>query len=188
MNFQEIISVTIILFSIIDILGNIPVIIKLKKDGNVIEAGKATLVSGLIMFAFLFMGTKLLHLFHLDVHSFAIAGSLVIFIIGLEMILSREIIKSPANMKKATVFPLAFPLIAGAGTLTTIISLRAEYELTSIIAGILINLIAIYIILRSSEWIQKKLGDQGEAILHKAFGIILIAIAIKLFKSNWNLM
>lgn len=188
MNLKEIVSVSIILFSIIDIIGNIPIIIKLKKDGNIIEAGKATLVSGLIMFTFLFMGAELLKLFNLDVHSFAIAGALVIFLIGLEMILGREIMKSPTNIKKATVFPLAFPLIAGAGTLTTIISLRAEYKLENIVIGIIVNLLAIYLIIRSASWIQNKIGEQGEAILHKAFGIILIAISIKLFKSNWDLM
>lgn len=186
MTFQAILSVTLILFSIIDILGSIPIIISLKEKGLKIEAAKATFASGLIMIAFLFVGERLLSLFGVDINSFALAGGLVIFIIGLEMILGVDFFKNDEEeAKKASVFPIAFPLIAGAGTLTTILTLRAEYDNLSIVVGIVINLIIIYIVIRGSGWLRKHLGSQGTAILRKVFGIILLAIAIKLIKSNW---
>ncbi len=184
MDLKELISVTLILFSVIDILGNIPVVISLKQQGNKIHSGKATLASALIMILFLIVGEKLLKLFGVDIQSFAIAGALVIFLIGLEMILGRDIFKSSPNMKSVSVFPLAFPLIAGAGTLTTILTLKSEYQVTNIIGGIIVNLIIIYGVLKSSGWIQKKIGNQGVEILRKVFGIILLAIAIKIAKEN----
>lgn len=181
---KELISVTLILFSVIDILGNIPVIISLKSQGNKIDSGKATIASAVIMIAFLFVGENLLKLFGVDLPSFALAGALVIFLIGLEMVLGRDIFKSSPDMKSVSVFPLAFPLIAGAGTLTTILTLRVEYQIANIIGGIIINLIIIYGVLKSSGWIQKKIGTQGVEILRKIFGIILLAIAIKIAKTH----
>lgn len=184
-NFKEIASVSLILFSVIDILGSIPIIIDLrqKNDGE-LKALQATIVSGILMVAFLFVGQEILQLFGLDVASFAIAGGLIMFLIGLEMVLGVDFFKSDPEVSNSTVVPLAFPLIAGAGTMTTLISLRAEYSQASILISILINLIVIYAVLRGSKWIEKKLGATGKAVLRKVFGIILLAIAIKLIKTN----
>ena len=183
---KEIISVTLILFSVIDVVGNIPIVISMKSQGKKIESSKATLVAGILMIAFLFAGESILHLFGVDVGSFAIAGAIVIFIIGLEMILGITLMKEPdSSSNSSTIVPIAFPLIAGAGTLTTILSLKAEYMQFNITIGILLNLLIVYVVLKSSNWIQKKLGEGGANILRKIFGIILLAIAIKLFKSNW---
>ena len=186
MNLKEIISVTLILFSIIDMLGSIPIIISLKSKGYKIEPLKATLASAAIMIAFLFVGNHILSFFGVDIHSFAIAGGIVILIIGLEMILGVDFFREEeTEIQKASVFPLAFPLIAGAGTLTTILSLKAEYETANITIGILLNLIIIFVVIKSSSWLNRKLGKQGTTILRKVFGIILLAIAIKLIKTNW---
>ncbi|MEM6763909.1 MAG: MarC family protein [Bacteroidota bacterium] len=185
---KEILSVSLILFSIIDIVGNLPVIISLKEKGHLIEPVKTALASGLIMIIFLFLGESILSLFGVDINSFAIAGAIVIFIIGLEMTLGASFFKeSSGEVGSASIFPLAFPLIAGAGTLTTILSLRAEFETLNILVGILINILIIFIVIRLSGWLQKVLGNQGATILKKVFGIILLAIAIKLFKSNFSL-
>lgn len=186
MNFKEIISVTLILFSVIDILGNLPVVISLKEQGKKIEPRNATLAAGVLMIVFLFVGKSILNLFGVDVQSFALAGALVIFIIGLEMILGITLFKESEDMTSSSIVPLAFPMIAGAGTLTTILSLKAEYETLNIGIGIAINLIIIYIVLRSSDFIQRKIGKGGASVLRKVFGIVLLAIAIKLFKSNWG--
>ncbi len=187
MNIKEIISVTLILFSVIDIIGNIPVVLTLKEQGKIIESGKATLVAGLLMVIFLLAGESILHLIGIDVESFALAGALVIFIIGLEMILGITLFKEEeSSPQSSSIVPLAFPLIAGAGTLTTILSLKAEYQELNIGIGIAVNLAIVYIVLRSSGWIQRKLGKGGASVLRKVFGIILLAIAIKLFKSNWT--
>ena len=186
MNPKEIISVTLILFSVIDILGNIPVILSLKNQGKKIESGKATIAAGLLMVLFLLGGESILNLIGIDVQSFALAGALVIFIIGLEMILGITFFKEEEDQNNSSsIVPLAFPMIAGAGTLTTILSLKAEYHALNIGIGIAVNLIIVYIVLRSSGWIQRKLGKGGATVLRKVFGIILLAIAIKLFKSNW---
>lgn len=186
---KDLVSVTLILFSVIDILGNIPIIIGLKRQGYKIESAKATLVSLLIMIAFLFLGESLLSLFGVDVQSFAVAGAIILFLLGLEMILEVKIFKdSPSGNNNSTIVPLAFPLIAGAGTMTTIISLKAKYLTSYILGGILINILIVYLVLRSSDWIQKILGDNGANILKKVFGIILLAIAIKLFKENFHLI
>jgi multiple antibiotic resistance protein len=184
LNLKEILSVSLVLFSVIDILGSIPVIIDLKKRAGKIESEKATLVAGLIMFAFLYLGESILALFGLDVASFAIAGALVIFILGLEMLLGIHLFKSEAQTKSSSIVPLAFPLIAGAGTMTTIMSLRAEYTMLTVVIGITLNLVLIYIVLKASSWIERKLGQAGAEVLRKVFGVILIAIAVKLFKSN----
>ncbi len=184
MEIQSLLAVTLILFSIIDIVGNIPIIISLREKGNKIEAEKATIASGILMITFLFVGEGILSLFGVDVKSFAIAGGIIIFLMGLEMVLGREIFKEDKEVSTVSIFPIAFPLIAGAGTLTTILSLRAEYNQLEVALGIIINLIIIYIVIKSSGWIHKKIGVQGSAILRKVFGIVLLAIAIKLLKTN----
>lgn len=184
-SFKEIISVTLILFSIIDVIGSLPVIIDLHRNTGQIEAGKATAVSGVLMVSFLFVGSRILSLFGVDVASFAVAGGLIIFLLGLEMILGRNIFKAGVDTGGATsIVPIAFPLIAGAGTLTTIISLRAEYEIANILVGIVLNLVLIYVVLKSSEWLGSKIGPGGLAVIRKIFGIILLAISIKLIKTN----
>lgn len=183
--FKEIISVTLILFSVIDILGSLPVLIDLRKKVGKIEAEQATFASGVLMIAFLFLGERILKLFGVDVASFAVAGALIIFLIGLEMILGRTIFKSELEDDGAShIVPIAFPLIAGAGTLTTLISLRAEYQTVNILVGIVLNLILVYAVLKSSEWLEDRIGPGGLNILRKIFGIILLAIAIKLIKTN----
>jgi len=185
-NLKEILSVTLILFSVIDIIGSLPVIIDLRKKVGHIESEKATLVSGLLMVTFLFLGESILKLFGVDVASFAVAGALIIFLLGLEMILGRNIFKEEAHAgSAASIVPIAFPLIAGAGTMTTILSLRAAYETTNILIGMLLNLLLVYVVLKSSRWLEEKLGPGGTGILRKIFGIILLAIAIKLFKTNF---
>lgn len=185
LNFKEIISVSLILFSVIDILGSIPVLIDIRKKAGSIDATRATIVSGVLMIAFLYLGKEILKLFGVDISSFAVAGALIIFLIGLEMTLGRNFFKHDEVHTSATsIVPIAFPIIAGAGTMTTIISLKAAYDELNIVAGILINLVIVYAVLRSSEWIEDKLGGVGTDILRKVFGLILIAIAVKLFKSN----
>lgn len=186
LNLKEIASVTMILFAIIDILGSVPVVIDLRQKAGKIESGKASIVAMLLMIAFLFVGESLLHLIGIDVASFAIAGSIVIFIIAMEMVLGVDFFKSD-SYSTASVVPLAFPLIAGAGTMTTILSLKAEYATSNIIIGILINIGIIYFVLKNTHRIENLLGATGLAIFRKAFGIILLAIAIKLFRSNTGL-
>lgn len=185
LNVKEIISVTLILFSVIDVIGSIPVIINLRRKAGRIESEKATLISGGLMITFLYTGERILSLFGVDVSSFAVAGALIIFLVGMEMILGRNIFKEEVEADGAAhIVPIAFPLIAGAGTLTTIISLRSEYATQNILVGILLNLILIYIVLRASGWIEVRLGPGGLSVLRKIFGIILLAISIRLFKSN----
>ncbi len=182
---HEIVSVTIILFSIIDVPGNLPVIIGLKEGGSKIEPAKTAVACGLIMVAFLFVGEVILSLYGVDVGSFAVAGAIVLFLVGLEMILGASFFKQdPVANSSASIFPLAFPLMAGAGTLTTLISLKAEYETLSLLIGILVNVIIIFLAIRASDWLHRKLGPQGSIVVRKIFGIILIAIAIRLIKSH----
>ena len=185
-NVREILSVTLILFSVIDIVGSIPIVIDLRQKLGSIQSEKTTIVSGLIMIVFLFLGESILKLFGIDVESFAVAGAIILFFIGMEMVLGITIFKSHPNETRssASIVPLAFPLIAGAGTMTTIISLRAEFEVLNILAGIVLNLIFVYVVLKSSALLEKKIGPAGFSILRKVFGIILLAIAIKLFKTN----
>ncbi|GAB3966682.1 MarC family protein [Spirosoma terrae] len=185
-NIKEIASVTLILFSVIDVIGSLPVIIDLRQKVGKIESEQATIVSGVLMVSFLFVGERILKLFGVDVASFAVAGALIIFLIGLEMILGRTIFKPEEHASGGAthIVPIAFPLIAGAGTLTTIISLRAEYQIANIIVGIILNLLLIYAVLKSSGWLETRLGSGGLSVLRKIFGIILLAIAIKLFKTN----
>jgi multiple antibiotic resistance protein len=185
LNFKEIFSVTLILFSVIDILGSIPFIISIRKREGKIQSEKATIISACLMVAFLYLGQSILQLFGLDVASFAVAGAIVIFIVAMEMILGITLIKDDPNAKgSGSIVPLAFPLIAGAGTLTTILSLRAVYEEINILMGILLNLVFIYAVLRSSAWLERVIGESGFAVLRRVFGVILLAIAVKIFKSN----
>ena len=186
LNFKEIVSVTLILFSVIDILGNIPIIIGMKEQGKKIRPARATIAAGILMILFLFLGESILKLFGVDIQSFAIAGAFILFIIGMEMVLGIVIMKDTSETSSTTIVPLAFPLIAGAGTLTTILSLKAEYNTLNITIGIALNLVLVFLVLRSSDWISKKIGRGGADVLRKVFGIILLAIAIKLFKSNWG--
>jgi multiple antibiotic resistance protein len=186
--FKEILSVTMILFAIIDILGAIPVIIQLRQRAGHIESEKASIVVLILMIAFLFVGDKLLDVIGLDVASFAIAGSLVIFIIAMEMILGIHLFKPEDDMATTvSIVPLAFPLIAGAGTMTTLLSLKSQYQTQDILIGIIINTLFVYLVLKNVQWLEKLFGKTGINILRKAFGIILLAIAIKLFRSNTHL-
>ncbi len=184
-NFKEIVSVTLILFSVIDILGSLPVIVDFRRKLGKIESEKATLAAGFIMVLFLFLGERLLSLFGVDVASFAIAGAIILFLLGMEMILGRNIFKHDnLDVSVASIVPIAFPLIAGAATMTTLLSLRSAYQTENILVGIMLNLFFVYLVLKSSNWLEKKLGQGGTDILRKVFGIILLAIAIKLFKTN----
>jgi multiple antibiotic resistance protein len=186
---KEIVSVTLVLFAIIDILGSIPVILDIKSRLGHIDAKYATLVSGFIMILFLFIGKELLKVIGIDVASFSLAGSIVIFLVGLEMTLSRDIFKSgSASLKSISVVPIAFPMIAGAGTLTTLLSLRSEYHVMVILTAIFINLGIIYLVIRFIPKIEQLLGETGINILRKVFGVILLSIAIKLFSKNLALL
>ena len=189
MNFdlKEFISSTMILFAIIDIVGNIPLIVLLREKYKVIESEKASLVSLVIMIVFLFVGEVLLNLLGVDINSFAVAGSIIILFLAAEMILGVKLYKD-SNPKTASIVPIAFPLIAGPGTLTTLISIKSEYNDINIILAIILNMILVFIVLKSSEKIQKILGSQGINILRKVFGIILLAIGIKLFTTNIKLI
>ena len=182
---KEMITVTFTLFAVIDMMGNAPVLISLKaKMGGQIRSLQATVASGVLMLLFLFVGEEFLGLMGLDVNSFAVAGSIVIFIIGLEMVLGLEFFKPDQNPKSGSVVPIAFPLIAGSGTLTTIMSLKANFYTVNIWIGILINCVIIYIVLHSLKWIEKALGPSGIIVVRKFFGVILLAIAVKIFGTN----
>jgi len=182
---KQIFTVTLILFSVIDIIGSIPFIIIIKKREGRIHAEKATIISAVLMVGFLFLGQSILKLFGLDVESFAVAGAIVIFIVAMEMILGITLIKDDPDAKgSGSIVPLAFPLIAGAGTLTTILSLRAVYSEVNVLVGILVNLVFVYLVLRSSSWLERKLGKSVFSVLRRVFGVILLAIAVKIFKEN----
>ncbi|HZY39191.1 MAG TPA: MarC family protein [Mucilaginibacter sp.] len=184
--FREVLSVTMILFAIIDILGAIPIIIEMRQRVGHIQSEKASIAVLVLMVGFLFGGEELLKIIGLDVSSFAIAGSLVIFIIAMEMILGVKFFKEEVS-STASIVPLAFPLIAGAGTMTTLLSLKTQYQTSDILVGIVANTLFVYLVLKNVKWIEKLLGKTGLNILRKAFGIILLAIAIKLFRSNTHL-
>jgi multiple antibiotic resistance protein len=181
---QDISTIALTLFAVIDILGALPIIINIKQRSSHLDAGWATLAAGILMIVFLFLGERLLGLFGIDVASFAVAGSIVIFIIALEMILGIDIFRADPNDKAGSIVPIAFPIIAGSGTLTTLISLKAVYSYQNILAGVLVNLLIIYIALKSTDKIEKLLGKAGLSLLRKFFGIVLLAIAVKLFKAN----
>ena len=183
-NFEDVLTVTVTLFAIIDIVGATPLLISMKSRLGEIESGKATLASGVLMILFLIFGTKFLGLLGVDVHSFAVAGSIVIFIMALEMVLGIELFRQDPDVKSGSIIPIAFPIIAGSGTLTTVMSLRANYSIYSILIGILINLIAIYLVLKSLNFLERKIGKSGLFVIRKFFGVILLAIAVKIFKAN----
>lgn len=183
-SFKESLTCFMVLFAVIDILGSVPIIVSLRKQFGHIDSERAAIVSGLLMVIFLFVGDKLLKFIGIDVNSFAIAGAFVIFIIAIEMILGIEINKVE-NIKAASIVPIAFPLVAGAGTLTTTLSLRAEYHVVNIIIGIVFNTILVYVVLKSANFLEEKIGDATLMIFKKVFGIILLAISIKLFTANF---
>lgn len=183
-HFDQLLTVTFTLFAVIDIVGSIPLLISLKDKMGAIRSIQATLVSGALMILFLFAGQPFLSILGLDVRSFAVGGSVVIFLLGLEMVLGHEIFKGDANAQSGTVVPIAFPIIAGSGTLTTIMSLKANFEEMYILSGILINLVIVYIVLKSLKVIERLLGPAGLLAVRKFFGVILLAIAVKIFSSN----
>ncbi len=183
---SQIISTSMVLFAIIDILGSIPIIIELRRKAGHIESEKASVVATVLMITFLFAGEGLLKVIGIDVASFAIAGSIVIFFIAMEMVLGLTLFKEEAY-ETVSIVPLAFPLIAGAGTMTTLLSLKTEYASQNIVVGILINTLFVYIVLKNTKRLETLFGKTGLNILRKAFGIILLAIAIKLFRNNTGL-
>jgi multiple antibiotic resistance protein len=190
-NLQEFLTLSFTLFAVIDVVGSVPMLISLKEKMGGINAWKVTLISGVLMVLFFFMGKPLLNILGVDIRSFAVAGSIVIFILGLEMILGIEFFKAEKGASTGTVVPIAFPLIAGSGTLTTIMSLKATFERSDrneymILLAILLNLVVIYIVLRSLNLIEKALGKAGLLAVRKFFGVILLAIAVKVFATNAN--
>ena len=184
---KEIITASMVLFAVIDIVGSIPVIIDLRKKVGHIQSEKASIIAGLIMLAFLFLGEEILKLVGIDVQSFAVAGSFILFFLAMEMILGITLFRDD-EPETASVVPLAFPLIAGAGTLTTILTIRAEYHALNIAIAIVLNMIFVYAVLKTSRRIERFLGKSGINVIRKVFGIILLAIAVKLFVGNIRLM
>ncbi|CAI8246775.1 MAG: Uncharacterised protein [Formosa sp. Hel1_33_131] len=184
-DFKEILTAFMVLFAVIDIVGNIPIIIDLRKKAGHIQSEKASVIAGIIMILFLFLGDSILKLVGIDVHSFAVAGAFILFFIALEMILGITLYKQEegTNMN-ASVFPLAFPLIAGPGSLTTLLSLKSEFQTENIIIAVIVNVIVIFIVLKTSSRIERIIGQNGIDIVRKVFGVVLLAIAVKLFTSN----
>lgn len=187
-NFLQILSAFIVLFAVIDIIGAIPIIIDLKDKGKDVNALKATLISFLLLLGFFYAGDILLRLFHVDIESFAVAGAFVIFLLSLEMILDIEIFKNQGPIKEATLVPLVFPLLAGAGSFTTLLSLRAEYASVNIIVALILNMLWVYFVVRMTRKVERVLGKGGIYLIRKFFGIILLAISVKLFMSNITLL
>lgn len=181
---KEIITVSFTLFAVIDIIGSIPIIINLREKLGHIQSEMATLVAGLLMTIFFLVGEQFLGFLGLDIHSFALAGSIVIFIIALEMVLGIDLFKMDPDAKSGSIVPIAFPIIAGSGTLTTIMSLKSEFHAENIYVAILINLLFIYVVLKMTGRIEKILGKGGLLVVRKFFGVILLAISVKIFKSN----
>ena len=185
LNIKEILTAFMVLFAVIDIVGNIPIIIDLRKKAGHIQSEKASVIAGIIMIVFLFLGDSILKLIGIDVHSFAVAGAFILFFIALEMILGITLYKqeegSPMN---TSVFPLAFPLIAGPGSLTTLLSLKSEFHTENIIIAVIVNVVVIYLVLKTSNRIERFIGQNGIDIIRKVFGVVLLAIAVKLFTSN----
>lgn len=189
LNLKEIFTAFMVLFAVIDIVGNIPIVIDLRKKVGHIQSEKAAIIAGIIMILFLFLGKSILNLIGIDVNSFAVAGSFILFFIALEMILGITLYKEDStNPMTASVFPLAFPLIAGPGSLTTLLSLRAEFRVENIILAIILNVIVIYIVLKTSSKIERFLGANGINIIRKVFGVVLLAIAVKLFAHNIKIL
>jgi len=185
LDFREIVTASMVLFAVIDIIGSIPVIITLRQKVGHVQSEKASIVAMVIMITFLFIGEEILKLIGIDVNSFAVAGSLVILFLAIEMILGIQLYKEE-NPETASIVPIAFPLIAGAGTLTTLLSIKAEYQTINIIIAIVVNMIFVYLVLKSSNTIERFLGKGGIGVIRKVFGVILLAIAVKLFASNVN--
>lgn len=183
LDLKQIFTAGMILFAVIDIIGNIPIIIDLRKKVGHIQSEKASIVAGILMIVFLFLGKEILNLIGIDVNSFAVAGAFILFFLALEMILGISLYKDD-EPETASIVPLAFPLIAGAGTMTTLVSIQAEYETINIIVAILLNLIVVYAVLKASARIERILGSQGISVIRKVFGVILLAIAVKLFATN----
>ena len=187
-NFQQILSAFIVLFAVIDIIGSIPIIIDLKDKGKDVNALKATLISFLLLLGFFYAGDILLRLFHVDIESFAVAGAFVIFLLSLEMILDIEIFKNQGPIKEATLVPLVFPLLAGAGSFTTLLSLRAEYASVNIIVALILNMLWVYFVVRMTRKVERVLGKGGIYLIRIFFGIILLAISVKLFISHITML
>jgi multiple antibiotic resistance protein len=186
-NIKEVLTASMVLFAVIDIVGSVPIIISLRNKVGHIQSEKASIVAGIIMIAFLFIGEEILNLIGIDVNSFAVAGALVIFFLAIEMILGITLYKDD-EPETASIVPIAFPLIAGAGTITTLLSLRAEYYVENIIVAIVVNIIFVYLVLKSSKKIESVLGKNGLSVIRKVFGVILLAIAVKLFAANINVL
>ena len=184
-SFKEIVTASMVLFAVIDILGSVPIVISLRNKVGHIQSEKASIVAACIMVAFLFVGESILNLIGIDVNSFAVAGAFVIFFLALEMVLGITLFKDD-QPESASVVPIAFPLISGAGTLTSILALRAEYHVENIVVAIIINIIFVYLVLKSSSKIERILGKNGLSVIRKVFGVILLAIAVKLFATNIN--
>ncbi|MEG0039148.1 MULTISPECIES: MarC family protein [Bacteroides] len=187
-NLQQMVSAFIVLFAVIDIIGSIPIIINLRERGQGVNALKATLISFGLMIGFFYAGDFMLKLFHVDIESFAVAGALVIFLMSLEMLLDVEIFKNQGPIKEATLVPLVFPLLAGAGAFTTLLSLRAEYASMNIVIALILNMIWVYFVLSMTGRVERFLGKGGIYLIRKFFGIILLAISVKLFMSNITLL
>ena len=184
-DFKQILTTFMVLFAVIDIVGNIPIIIDLRKKAGHIQSGKASIIAGIIMIIFLFLGESILTLIGIDVHSFAVAGAFILFFIALEMILGITLYKQEeGTAMNASVFPLAFPLIAGPGSLTTLLSLKSEFHTENIIIAVVINVLVIFLVLKTSSRIERLIGQNGIDIIRKVFGVVLLAIAVKLFTSN----
>lgn len=181
---SQVFRASMVLFAVIDIIGSIPIIIKVKEKSGYISPMRISLISFGIMICFLLLGESILNIFGVDIRSFAVAGSLIIFAIALEMIMGWNLFRDEASSKVASVIPLAFPIIAGAGTLTTLVALKAEFDEINILIGIILNIIVIYTVLRLTKRIELLLGEGGIMIVKKVFGIILLAIALKLFSTN----
>ncbi|MEX2595969.1 MAG: MarC family protein [Salibacteraceae bacterium] len=189
---KEISTASMVLFAVIDIIGSIPIIIQLRQKAGHIQSEKASIVSLVIMIAFLYLGDEILRLIGIDINSFAIAGSFILFFLSLELILGIKLYKDDdnheASVGSTSIVPLAFPLIAGAGSMTTLVSLRAEYAIQNIIVAIFLNIILVYVVLKNTRHIERIIGPIGIAVVRKVFGIILLAIAVKLFRTNLGLM
>lgn len=182
-DFKEIATIGMVLFAVIDIVGTIPIVVDLRQKYGHIESEKASLAAGIIMITFLFVGEELLNLIGIDVHSFAVAGSFVLFFLAIEMILGIRLYKEE-EASSASIVPLAFPLIAGAGTMTTLLSLKSQFQTINIVTAIILNIILVFIVLKSSAKIEKMLGKNGLGVIRKTFGVVLLAIAVKLFAAN----
>ena len=184
LDFQQFLSAFIVLFAVIDIIGSIPIILDLKQKGRSVNALKATLIAFALLIGFFYAGDMMLRLFQVDIASFAVAGAFVIFLMSLEMILDIEIFKNTGPIKEATLVPLVFPLLAGAGAFTTLLSLRAEYAPINIVLALILNMVWVFIVLKLTDRIERMLGKGGIYVIRKFFGIILLAISVKLFTTN----